>query len=129
MKKIALGLLLLAIIASVGVYFYMYQEHRDIANEASAYSLTVPELSQQYVTDVTASDKKYLDQTIEVSGTITSIDAANHSIVLDEKLSAVFKDSILPKLSIQSTIKIKGRFIGFDDLLEELKMDQVSVSE
>lgn len=129
MKKIALGLLLLAIIASVGVYFYMYQAHRDIANEASVYSLTVTELSQQYTTDVAASDKKYLDQTIEVSGVITSVDAFNHSIVLNEKLSAVFKDSILPKLSIQSTIKIKGRFIGFDDLIEELNMDQVSVSE
>lgn len=129
MKKIAFGLLFVAIIASVGIYFYMYQGHRNIANETSAYTLTVSELAQQYTADVTASDKKYLDQTIEVNGTITSIDAANHSIVLNEKLSAVFKDSILPKLSIQSTIKIKGRFIGFDDLLEELKMDQVSVSE
>jgi len=129
MKKIALGLLLLTIFASVGVYFYMYQEHRNIANETSAYSKTVLELSKQYTSDITASNKKYLDQTIEVSGTITNIDTENHSIVLDEKLSAVFNDSILPKLSVQSTIKIKGRFIGFDDLLEELKMDQVSVSE
>jgi hypothetical protein len=129
MRKLALGLLLLTIIASVGVYFYMYQEHRDIANEDSTYSTTVSELVQQYTSDVAASDKKYLDQTIEVSGIITSIDAINHSIVLDEKLSAVFNDSILPKFSMQSTIKIKGRFIGFDDLLEELKMDQVSLSE
>lgn len=129
MKKLALGLLLLAIIASVGVYFYLYQEHRDISSENSVFILTVSELSQQYTTDVAASNKKYLDQTIEVNGTITSIDAVNHSIVLDEKLSAVFNDSILPKFSMQSTIKIKGRFIGFDDLLEELKMDQVSLSE
>ena len=129
MKKIILGLLLVAIAASVGIYLYMYQGHRDIAHEESAYSLTVPELSKQYATDAKTSDKKYLDKTIEIKGTITSIDSPNHSIVLDEKLSAVFKDSILPKLSMQSTIKIKGRFIGYDDLLEELKMDQISVSE
>jgi hypothetical protein len=34
-----------------------------------------------------------------------------------------------PKAAIKAgdAIKIKGRFVGYDDLLEELKMDQVSI--
>ena len=129
MKKIIIGILLLVLIASAGIYFYMYKEHRDIANEESAFAITVSELSQQYTSGIDATNKKYLDKTIEVKGIITAIDATNHSVVVDEKLSAVFKDSILPALSIQKSIKIKGRFIGYDDLLDELKMDQVSVSD
>jgi hypothetical protein len=34
-------------------------------------------------------------------------------------------------LNLQSnqTVKIKGRFVGYDDLMEELKMDQCQLIE
>ena len=33
-------------------------------------------------------------------------------------------EKIVVNLSIGQVIKVKGRFVGYDDLLEELKMDQ-----
>ena len=129
MKKITIGILLVVLSAGAGIYFYMYKGHRDIAKEDSAFILKVSELTQQYSAAVGATNKKYLDKTIEVAGTITAIDTSNHSVVIDEKLSAVFKDSVLPNFSVRKAIKIKGRFIGYDDLLEEFKMDQVSLSD
>lgn len=128
-KKILISVLLIAILGAIGLYFYMYKDHRDIGNESATYSLAVKELLNQFVTDAVGSNAKYLDKTIEVSGTITSIDIASHSIVLDEKLSAVFKDSVLGDLKLQSSVRIKGRFLGYDDLLEELKLDEASFSE
>lgn len=128
MKKglIILGILLIVI---AGLYFYAYRSHRDIASENSDFSVSVATLQKEYSENVDLTNKKYLDKTIEVNGKITSIDLTNHFIVVDSKLTAIFNDSILTNVSPQKTIKIKGRFLGYDDLLEEFKMDQVSLSE
>lgn len=128
MKKIALLLIGLAVIG-FGLYFYMYKNHRDIATESADYSITVNDLQSEFNKDITFSNKKYLDKTIEVRGKITSIDLPNHYIVIDTKLTAFFSDSVLNTVSLQKQVKIKGRFLGYDDLLEEFKMDQVSLSQ
>lgn len=128
MKKIALLLIGFAVIG-FGLYFYMYKNHRDIATESADYSITVNDLQSEFNKDITFSNKKYLDKTIEVRGKITSIDLPNHYIVIDTKLTAFFSDSVLNTVSLQKQVKIKGRFLGYDDLLEEFKMDQVSLSQ
>lgn len=125
-KKIMIALALLAVIG-VGLYFYMYKDHRDIATESADYVLTVPELQKQFSVNGDAANKKYADKTIEVLGKITAVDPATHSLTLDEKLSAVLTDSVMNGIALQQKIKIKGRFVGYDDLLEEFKVDQVSI--
>ncbi len=128
-KKILIAGLLIAVLLSLGVYFYMYKDHRDIATEEAKFVLKVKDLQSEFAADAVGANAKYLDRTIEVSGTITGIDVASHSVVLDEKLSAVFKDSVLGDIKLQNSVKIKGRFLGYDDLLEELKLDEASFSE
>ena len=128
-KKILIAGILIAGLLLLGVYFYMYQYHRDIETEEAKFVLTVKDLQSQFASDAVAANAKYLDKTIEVSGTITNIDQASHSLVLDEKLSAVFKDSVLGDIKLQSSVKIKGRLLGYDDLLEELKLDEASFAE
>lgn len=128
-KKILFVGIAIAGLLSIGVYFYMYQGHRDISTEDAKFVLTVKELQTQFGSDAVGANAKYLDKTIEVSGIITNIDLANHAVVLDEKLSAVFKDSVLGDIKLQNLVKIKGRFIGYDDLLEELRLDEASFSK
>ena len=127
-KKIMIVLAVLAI-TGAGLYFYMYKGHRDISSESADYSTTVKDLQQQFTANSTDAGKKYADKTIEVYGKITAVDLAAHTITVDEKLSAVFKDSVLNNVAAQKQVKIKGRFLGYDDLLEEFKMDQVSLEE
>ena len=55
---------------------------------------------------------------------MTSIDFKTKSMVIDEKLFATFADTIPKNLNVNSAIKVKGRFVGFDGLLEEMKIDQ-----
>ena len=127
-KKLLIALVILAIIAFAG-YKFIYKEHRDISNEDASFTLSVAELQKQFTADYNNANSKYADKTILVSGTITSVDASANTIIVDEKLSAVMKDKISGELSPSKTIKIKGRFVGYDDLLEELKMDQTTISE
>jgi hypothetical protein len=128
-KKILIAGILIVGLLFVGIYFYMYQEHRDISTEDANFSLTVKDLQAEFTADAVGANAKYLDKTIEVSGIVTSIDMGSHSVVLDEKLSAVFKDSVLGGIKLQNSIKVKGRFLGYDDLLEELKLDEASLSK
>ncbi|AWI25762.1 OB-fold protein [Flavobacterium pallidum] len=129
MKKIILTIFVVVAVAAVGLYFYMYKDHRDITAEDAAYTVKVAELQKEFSGNDSISNKKYLDKTIEVYGKITSTDLAAHSIMLDEKLSARLKDSTATGFEVGKSIKIKGRFVGYDDLLEEFQLDQATVSK
>ncbi|ESU26996.1 hypothetical protein FLJC2902T_23370 [Flavobacterium limnosediminis JC2902] len=119
-----IAILILVLIAGYLIYSYIYQSHRDIASEEGSFTVTADQIHNEFKTDEKKANEKYLDKTIAVTGTVSSFDVAENTIVLDEKMFAVFKDKLPADLKVLSKIKIKGRFMGYDDLLEELKMDQ-----
>jgi hypothetical protein len=125
-KKISIGLVVV-IVLIFGAYNYIYQDHRNISSEEANYSVSVASLINELHVNDSLTLKKYRDKTIELSGKITTIDESTNSIVVDEKMNAVLTDSIPKYIKINQCIKIKGRFIDYDDLLEEFKMDQVSI--
>jgi hypothetical protein len=128
MKKKALFLVLIVLVIAVfAAYRFLYKDHRDINSETAAFTLTVAQLHAEFATHDSLANAKYADQTIEVGGKVTAFDASAHTIVIDEKLSAVLTDTLAKGDNLQKQIKIKGRFVGYDDLLEELKMDQVTI--
>lgn len=129
MKNKIITVLLVLVAASIGVYFYAYKGHRDIATEEADFELTVSALSKEFSENDSLANSKYADKTIQIYGKVSNIDLSSHTIVIDEKVSAVFTDSVLPKINLQEQIKIKGRFVGYDDLLEEFKVDQVTLAE
>lgn len=122
--KTILILFVLLIVAAVGVYLYTYKEHRDIANEKESYTIAATAIFSEFQANEVNANGKYLNKTIEVSGDLTNVDVATKSIVINDKLFATFKDLPPKALQLNTKIKIKGRFIGYDALVEELKMDQ-----
>ncbi len=122
-KIIGIGILVLLLL-SVGGYFYVYKEHRDISTEAESYSMDVKMLFLDYQNNEVEADKKYLNKTIVVSGEVSMLNFETQSVVLNNKLFAVFSEKIRSDIKIKSNIKLKGRLIGYDSLLEEIKMDQ-----
>ena len=124
MKKkitIALGILIVLVFIS---FKYLYKSHRDIAKETASYSVTVQDVHEAFMKNDSLANAKYLDKTIVIYGEITDIDLSNKIITVDEKLLATFNKNLPNDIKLQQNIKIKGRLIGYDDLLEELKMDQ-----
>jgi hypothetical protein len=124
MKKIIIILFILLIIGIIVTYLYVFKDHRNIAAEEVSYTIEAVNLFSEFQSDEISANSRYLDKTIEVKGAISSIDSEAKSIVVDGKLFATFKDKIPESFHPNSKIKIKGRFIGYDALLEELKMDQ-----
>ena len=119
---ISLGL---AIVLLLTGYFYIYQDHRDIQNEEAEFVLSSSELIEQFVNNATTSEQRYLNKTIEITGVLTEIN--QNDLTLDDHIFCQFNEPILSKLQSNSSIKIKGRFIGYDDLLEQVKIDQSSI--
>lgn len=124
MKKKFLRPLLVTFILMIIVFFiaynYIYQDHRDIATEQAKASLKSTQLVDKFINSPQDADSLFLDQTIEVNGIVTSI--GDGHVVLDENVFCTFQTN--PEIELGSNITVKGRCIGFDDLLEEVKIDQ-----
>jgi hypothetical protein len=107
----------------------MYKEHRNIATETADYTITVPDLQKEFLINDNVAYQKYQDKTIQIIGTISSTDDTNKTIIVDDKLLATFLDKLSEDLVVGKQITIKGRFLGYDDLVEEFKIDQATVVE
>lgn len=116
--------ILIVILVVIGVYLYTYQGHRDITKEKSDFEVTATEVFQEFQSDEKEATAKYLDKTIVVSGKIDSFDQNTKSVFLDGKVFATFLNEIPQEIEINTEITLKGRLIGYDSLLGELKMDQ-----
>lgn len=126
MKKKLLIVCFFVIITAVLIYNYVYKSHRDISNEKESFAISVIDLKNDYRKNDSLANAKYLDKTIVIYGKITSLDLANRLLSVDTSLSAIMKESGV-SINLNDSIKLKGRFIGYDDLLEEFKMDECSV--
>jgi predicted RNA-binding protein with PUA domain len=123
-KKIATGLLIFLVILFLS-YKYLYHEHRDISNEKALFSLTANEILKDFLLDESKANLKYLDKSITITGKITNIDTKNNTIVIDEKVFVLLKK--IPVVKQSEVIIVQGRVIGYDSLLEEIKLDQAEI--
>lgn len=128
MKKKLLIFVVFVIFGGFLLYNYIYKEHRNIANETESFVVKVVDLKEDYSKNDSLANAKYLDKTIVIYGKITSMDLSNKMLMIDTSLAAVIKDNNV-ELKQNDSIKLKGRFIGYDDLLEEFKMDECSIIE
>jgi len=114
--------LLIIVVIGIIAYNYIYKEHRDIESERAEFTVTSIDLSDEFVVNPSASEQKYLNKTIEVSGAISELNETD--LTLDGSIFCQFRSKI--QINIKD-ISIKGRFIGYDDLLEQIKLDQCSI--
>jgi len=108
---------------AVLAYNYVYHKHRDIASERAEFVVTSRDIANEFAVDPSVSEQKYLNKTVEVHGTITELN--DYDLTLDDKVFCQFSSKI-GKIKSKD-IKVKGRFIGYDDLLEQVKLDQCSI--
>ena len=102
----------------------MFPAHRAINEEKAQFNIEASLLFTEFIEDSKVAEFKYLDQTISISGVITSLNS--NDITVSNKIFCNF-DSVLSKLKVNDSIVIKGRCIGYDELLQEIKLDQCSI--
>lgn len=119
-RQLYLGILGLLLVLGVGGYVYMNRPHRNIAKEEASFTLTADELEANFSTAEPA--QKLADQVVNTQGKITALDGK--SLTLDQKVEVSFVQKLPPGLEIGSKVTIKGRCVGYDDLLQMVKVDQ-----
>ncbi len=129
MKKKFIIASILIVGVLVAVYFYAYKGHRDIAAAQADFSLTVSALQNEFTENDSLATVKYQNKVIQIQGVITNVDVQSKSLVIDDKVYAQFDGNLPSGVETNKKITIKGRFLAYDDLVEEFKMDQTSVIE
>lgn len=118
-------ILVIVIVAAIFGYNHIYQDHRDIESEQAEFTMSSSEINQLFSKNSIAAEQKFINKTIEVSGLITDINS--NDITIDDRIFCQFSDNLEPSIDKDENIKIKGRVIGYDDLLEQIKLDQCTI--
>ncbi|WP_271784379.1 OB-fold protein [Aquimarina algiphila] len=127
MKKLLIAILVIALAGFIG-YKYIYQSHRDIQSEEANFTVNATDIAIEFSKNQDISSEKYLNKTIIVEGELTEIE--ENSIMLNEVVYSSFDTNVdQSKYTLGMPLKIKGRCIGYDELLEVIKLDQTSILE
>ncbi|WP_420604065.1 OB-fold protein [Flagellimonas sp.] len=118
-----LTLMMLTLIILIMSYRYLNPEQRNIAEETARYEMQASELFNGFNNE---KGKVYIDQVVGTSGKVTDID--KNSVILDDKVQVNFINAQLSKVEKGKPISVKGRCIGYDDLLELVKIDQATIT-
>lgn len=119
-------LLLVVLLVAISINYVFHGGARDLATEQTEFNVNSKDIILEFSSDVTSATKKYSDKAISISGRVTEV--SDSIVTIDQTIICNLKspDSNIIK---EQTISIKGRLVGFDDLLGELKLDQCSINK
>lgn len=125
-RKLFLGTVFLSILLGCMAYLYLYQEHRNIQEEDALFNTTSLELIKEYQSNVETTSAKYLDKIIKIEGMVTDVEKDNFTM---DHIILCYTDSItIRRVEIGAPLKVKGRSIGYDELLETIKIDFTTIT-
>lgn len=118
-SKIILLIILIGAVAGFAVYKYAMQPPESIESKKVDVTLS----SDEFMETIKKDYSVYEDKIVVLTGTISSVDG--NSIIIDQQIYCQFKDDISnSSLTADQNITIKGHVLGYDDLLEEVKLDE-----
>lgn len=107
-------------------YGYLYKDARDISKEDAAYIVNSSQLIADYTYNPEDANDKYLNAALEVKGLVTKVSGS--VLTLDSIIFCDFNNQLQSDLKGKS-ITVKGRCIGYDELFNEVKLDECSIKE
>lgn len=120
LKIVLISVLVVLIVGFLSYHYIMTAGARDLENEKTEFTVNAVDIFGEFSSNSEMATAKYVNKAIEISGKATSVNG--NVIIVDEKISCqlLAPEKVVPN----SPVKIKGRVTGYDDLLEELKLDQ-----
>ena len=114
----------LFILLLIIVYAVWNKPHKNYSNTKPNITIDSSNFINEFKTNSTLATEKYLNQVILVNGNVT--DRLTKSVVLNNGIVCTLDSLSLKALrliQINNEVSIKGRFVGFDDLFEEIRLD------
>ena len=123
-SKIILLLILIMIIGYLVVNYFLYGGARNILSEQAEYEVTAKKINQEFATNIDSANAKYLEKAIEISGIVTN--CKNHELIIDNTVICNLKNKATD-IKVDNHVIVKGRIVGYDDLMGELKLDECTI--
>jgi hypothetical protein len=123
-KNIKIVLFALIAIVLIGSFTHNYVMHggaRNLTTEKTDFTVASSSIKSEFVTNIETANKKYLEKAIAIKGKITA--SNGNEVILDENVICTFKNQD-SSIKNGQLVTVKGRVVGYDDLLGELKLDQ-----
>ncbi len=127
-KKVIKSLIGIAVVAIIAFFAYDYtfnSKHRDIASEKATVILSAVELNDAFTKNEKLATSQYLDKVIEIKGKVT--EAQMQELTLDKGVLVTLFKTEKTDINTNQQIVIKGRCLGYDELLEVVKIDQATI--
>jgi hypothetical protein len=99
---------------------------RDLQSEEAAFTLKAKDFVAEFAAKEADANKKYLEKPVVISGIITSVN--DKEVIIDDVVVCVFT-AAEASLKVRQTVSVKGRVVGFDDLMGSVNMDQCSINK
>ena len=118
MKNFFVPAILLSVVVSI-LYFKFYNPDKEFPQKLSSKELIDIYENQDGL-------KSFLPPAniIELNGSVTAIAPA--ALTIDKKIFCKFKDDIF-NVEVGDSIVLVGKFIGYDDLFQEFKINECSI--
>ena len=125
-SKKKLAIIILTLIFIIGIfYFFTYQnKHTDWIDIKPQISLSAQELLQTFQN---GGENDLINKVVQISGTITALDDSLY--ILDKTVVCKPAVNIESNITEKEFVTVKGRCVGYDDLLMEVRLDHVVVME
>lgn len=120
-KIILIAFLSIGVFGILSYYYVMHGGARNLSNEETAFSLSSKSIADEFASDIEKSNKKYLEKAIAIKGIVTQI--TPKEVIIDKTIICTMKNSD-SSIQKKQVVTIKGRVVGYDDLMGELKLDQ-----
>lgn len=123
-KKILLAVVLTGLVVGAWTVWYVfYKPHRNVASEKPAYTMTIQGLTDAFKSDAAAT-AKYIDKAILLEGPVSAVEGTHLSFgnIICNMDSAQLNN--VKKLAVGQTVKVQGRLTTYNDLMEEILLDQ-----
>ena len=121
---------LIFIVLLIIVYAVWNKPHKNYSSTKPNLTIDSSNFINEFKTNSTLATEKYLNQIILVKGNVT--DRLTKSVVLNNGIVCTLDSSSLKALGliqINNEVSIKGRFVGFDDLFEEIRLDHCFIMQ
>lgn len=129
-KKISIAIVVLVLILVVGFFsarYYAYHgAKRDVQSEQAAFTMKTKDILADFTKNEADANKKYLEKPVSISGIITSVN--EKEVIIDEVVVCGFTTADVT-LKVGQSVSVKGRVIGYDDLMGGVNMDQCSINK
>lgn len=123
-KKIILTALAITVVAVFGYCYVWYGGARNVSAEDAVFNVSSKNIIAEFDSDIDKSNTKYLEKAIAIKGVVSKIN--QKQVIVDNTIVCDLKESDSSIKEGQQVI-LKGRVVGYDDLMGEIKLDECSV--